>query len=162
MTRRVIAAVVVPVLLVAGYLYVAHTYSLAYGDRGSGPGPKPLNGEPVVVSLTVRNPGRISVGFTGVRLPAPDPAIELIRMIDRAGDGPGCCSPDHTVGFRPVTLVPGSQVMLFLTLRVTGAQSYPPCTGFSLERVLVSYEVLDVSREEPIAFPEPVSFRTPC
>lgn len=163
MTRRgLIITVTVLALLTTGYLAVAHTYPLVYGDRGSAPGRRVIDGEPVTVSLTVRNTGSISVSFTGVRLAGADATVELVRMIEKAGDGPGCCTFDHTVAFRPVTLVPASQVMLFLTMRVTDPESYAPCTGFELEQVLVSYQVLYVAREEPIALPGPISFQKPC
>ncbi len=164
MTRfRLIAAAVLVALLAAAFLIVANTYSLSHGDRDTLAGPYVLAaGETAEVAITVRNPGSISVEFIGVRLDSSEVAIDLVRMIEKAGQEAHCCLPEHSVGFRPVTLVAGSQLMLFLTLRVTGAGLYEPCTGFSLEQALVSYQVLYVSREAPIKLRTPISFQAPC
>jgi hypothetical protein len=161
--RTRLAIILVALLAATAYLVVAFGYRLHHGDRWGGETRQVLRPSRTVdVAVTIRNPGILPVTLTDVRVETPDLEVSLMRMLERAGDGPGCCNPGNAIAFHPVTVEPDRQLMLWMSLRVTGVNEYPPCSGFTLERVLVRFVVLKIARAEPIALRTPISFQTPC
>jgi hypothetical protein len=177
-TRGRLLIVACVVILAAAYLVFTKTYRLEHGDTWSvGQGAVIEGGvgsdqqvavhvlrpsHTVEIAITVGNPGALPVSFSGAHFEGNDVETTLVRMIERAGEGPGCCRPGDAVNFHPISIPRGKQVMLWITLRVTGANPYPPCSGFTLQEITVEYVVLGMPREQRIALRIPLSFRAPC
>ncbi|GAB4051140.1 hypothetical protein GCM10028775_26470 [Catellatospora paridis] len=161
--------------IAAGGLFACLTYELEHGDSwnvgegavfeeaSQGVAVHELRpGNTVRIAITVRNPGPLPIAVDEVALRSPDVAVDAVTMLEHAGESAECCRPEDAGPFRPVTVSPDDQVMIWLTLRVTGANPYPPCSGFALEAADVSYHVLRFPRTQSLPLRTDIAFRTSC
>jgi hypothetical protein len=173
--RLWIGAGAVVVLAVASYLVVSLTYQLEPGDTWAvGEGATfPTNdqdvalhelrqGQEVQIGITVRNPGRLPIAFDEVDLGGADILVDEVTMIEHAGRGPQCCRPQDAKPFHRVNLGTDDQVMLWLVLRITPANFYSPCTGFTLESADIRYRVMGMPRSQQLPLRTKIEFQAPC
>lgn len=98
-----------------------------------------------------------------VLLDSDDIAVIDATMIERAGQGPReCCRAQDARPFRRLTVRAGDQVMVWLALRITGANAYPPCSGLTLTNATIRYHVLRFPRTQALPLQTAINFRTPC
>jgi hypothetical protein len=156
------------------YLGVTLTYPLENGsmswygdsavvDHSSATVVYPLTpGTRVPVAISVRNPGSIPVTLDGIFLDTPDLVIDGRTMIAHAASNPSCCLPQQSEPFHPIGVEAHDEAIVFLTLRLTGANRYAPCSSFTVVSAGLRYHVLGMQRSERIALPTGLSFRAPC
>jgi hypothetical protein len=170
----VIAAVVLAVA--AAYLLVSLNYQLEHGDTwnvGEGAVFEESDrevafhelraGNKVQIAITVRNAGALRVTLGEVAIDGADVVVDEVTMNERAGQDPhSSYLARDGVAFHPVELRSGDQVMVWLTLRVTGANPYPPCAGLTLESANLRYDVMGLARSQRLLLRTKIAFRAPC
>lgn len=170
-----IAAGAVVALATASYLYVSLTYRLEHGHMWSvGDGavfdernPRSIGFHPLRpgyelrIAITVRNPGKLTVALDNVTLDNADMVIEELTMIEDA-EQDLCCRAEDAKPFHPIDLRAGGEVAVWLALRVSPANPYSPCTGFTLESAGLRYQVMGITRSQRLALRSPIVFRSPC
>lgn len=163
------------VLLATAYLVVTLTYHVEHGDTwntGAGatyPKDMPMTavhqlrpGTVHDVAITVANPGSLPVALDDVTIDSPDIAIDAVGMVVGVDPGLAIQGPTLARPFQPMKLTPGGQVLIWLTLRLTGTSTYPPCSGFILENPTVSFSVLGLAREQQLPLRTRIMFQMPC
>jgi hypothetical protein len=169
---RVLVAAGVAVLLAASaaYLGITLTYRVEYGslfgggvagvrDDPHGTVDYPLwPGNRVRVTVSVRNPGSLPITLEDVSFDTPDLAIDELSLgsYQRPGE------PEQAEPFHPVDLNPRAEAVVLLTLRITGANPYEPCSSFALVSIDVRYRVLGMPRSQSIDLPTGLSFEAAC
>ncbi|MEU8074951.1 hypothetical protein AB0B31_05830 [Catellatospora citrea] len=161
--------------MAASCLLVCLTYELEHGDSwnvGEGAVFEEATrnvavhelrpGIAVQIAVTVRNPGPLPIALDEVALNSPDVAVDAVTMLEHAGQSAECCRPEDATAFRPVTVGPNDQIMIWLALRVTGVSPYPPCSGFAVETADLRYHVLRFPRTQSLPLRTDIAFRTPC
>ncbi|MBX6751385.1 MAG: hypothetical protein IRY85_17260 [Micromonosporaceae bacterium] len=157
----------------AAYLGVTRTHSLEYGslfswesgtpNQDSSTVSYPLrNGHEVEVGISIRNPGPVSITLIEVSLPQTSLVVEEVTVIAGNAWTADCCRPEQAKPFHPVEVGAGEEAVAWLTLRLTGAHRYDPCTRFILVNADVAYTILGTRRYQAVPLPMGLSFDAPC
>ncbi len=174
-------AVVAPVaILLATYLTVTLGYELAQGGIGdfgtrvrhAGGAPEAqyelVEGSRAELGFAIANPGPATVRVTDVTA-GPLRGLVLDAVVMHEGyayRGDGAVTADlftaDRIPFRATALNPDGALMVWLRIRVTGADlPYPPCSGLRLETATVRYTVLGVPRTQSLPMGFVASFLVP-
>lgn len=162
---------------VSGWLVYANTYELEEGSfGGSAPssggvrrtaaGAEELRfphhaGGTYEVYLSLRNPGAVPVRISAIgHENIATYTIARMTMIVNGGAKAECCSPSDAEPFRPVEVAAGSELYLFLTLRVED-EEWPPCLTKWFSAMPVRYSVLGVDRQQDVPLRAAISFHKP-
>lgn len=92
----------------------------------------------------------------------PELAIVGRTVTAHSTSNPDCCRPELAEPFHPVSLRVSDEALVWLVLRLTGANTYMPCSSFALVGVEVRYRILGMPRTQRIQLPRRVSFGSPC